>query len=80
VWQAHVHDLSTGVRHQISDHPVGVVLAYASCDGASVIWWQDETGDESGAWLSRAAADGEQSPLLPGVPAGWNEGIARPRA
>jgi dipeptidyl aminopeptidase/acylaminoacyl peptidase len=77
VWQAHVVDLTTGLRRRVTDHPVGVVAAYAAGGGETVTWWQDETGDESGAWLAQPFAGGETRPLLPGVPAGWNEGLAQ---
>ena len=61
VWQAHVHDLGTGRSvARFRSTPSGCSRPTPSCDGASVIWWQDETGDESGAWLSRAVAGGEQ--------------------
>jgi dienelactone hydrolase len=76
IWQAHALDLATGARRQVTDHPVGVVTFYASEDGSSTIWWQDETGDESGRWLAQDFGGGEARALLDGVPAGWNEGFA----
>lgn len=77
VWQAHVRDLMTEFERRVTDHPVGVVDAYAAAGGEAVTWWQDETGDESGAWLLQPFAGGGTKPLLPGVPAGWNEGLAQ---
>lgn len=76
VWQTHVRDLSTGLERRVTGHPVGVVDTYAAAGGEAVAWWQDETGDESGAWLSQPFEGGETRPLLPGLPAGWNEGLA----
>lgn len=76
IWQTHVRDLATGLARRVTDHPVGVVDAHASAAGGSVTWWQDETGDESGAWLVQPFHGGETRPLLRGIPRGWNEGLA----
>lgn len=77
VWQVHTWDVATGDRRQVTDHPVGVVTGSISVDGADVLWWQDETGDESGRWYAGPFAGGEARPLLDGIPVGWNEGFAQ---
>jgi dipeptidyl aminopeptidase/acylaminoacyl peptidase len=77
VWQALALDLATGERRTVTDHPVGVVSADVTPDGERVIWWQDETGDEEGRWLSQRFAGGASEPLLEGVPVGWNEGFSQ---
>ncbi len=76
-WQVHALDRTTGARRQVTDHPVGVVAGGVCHDGESVLWWQDETGDESGRWLTQPFAGGAPAPLLPDVPTGWNEGLAQ---
>ena len=77
IWQAHTFDLASGARRQVTDHPVGVVACHASEDGLSVVWWQDETGGESGRWLSQPFDGGATNSLVDGVPTGWSEGLAQ---
>lgn len=77
VWQVHTWDVTSGTRRQVSDHPVGVVEGYATLDGEGVLWFEDETGDESGRWLVQPFAGGEVRPFVEGVPRGWPGGIAQ---
>jgi dienelactone hydrolase len=78
VWQAHVADLSTGERRQVTDHPVGVIHAQLTPDGSHVVWFIDENGDESGSWWIQPFEGGDSKPLLSGVPErGWNGGLAQ---
>ncbi len=77
VWQVHTVDLSTGERRQVTSHPVGVVAGSITADGGEVLWWQDETGDESGRWFAAPFAGGDAHPFLDGIPVGWNEGFAQ---
>jgi len=76
IWQVHVWDPVTGMRRQVTDHPVGVITGSFDVDGAHVLYWQDETGDESGRWFAQPFEGGEPRPFLEGVPPGWNEGFA----
>ncbi len=77
VWQLHAWDSSSGLRRRVTDHPVGVISGSLSPDGANIHWWQDETGDESGRWLTAPFEGGDAAPLLHDVPVGWNEGMAQ---
>ncbi|MBA2740788.1 MAG: S9 family peptidase [Actinobacteria bacterium] len=77
VWQVHAWDLATGLRRQVTDHPVGLLDGVPTLDGEGVLWFQDETGDESGRWLVQPFHGGETRPFLDGVPHGWNEGLAQ---
>lgn len=77
VWQVHAWDAATGARRRVTEHPVGVVTGSVSVDGTRVLWWQDETGDESGRWYAQPFAGGDAHPFLDGVPVGWNEGFAQ---
>ena len=77
VWQLNVLDLSTGLRRQVTDHPVGVTDGTPILDGRAVLWFQDETGDESGRWLLQDFEGGQVRPFLEGIPPGWNEGMAQ---
>lgn len=77
VWQAHCWDPSTGLRRRVSDHPVGVVAAYASLDGAEVVYWQEDTGDETGRWLAQAFEGGGDEPFVPSAPVGWSDGFSQ---
>jgi dipeptidyl aminopeptidase/acylaminoacyl peptidase len=76
VWQVHAWDVATGERRQVTDHAVGVVDGTPTLDGEGVVWFQDESGDESGRWLVQPFAGGETNALLEGVPHGWSEGLA----
>ncbi len=77
VWQVHALDTETGVRRQVTDHPVGLVDGAPTLDGDGILWFQDETGDESGRWLVQPFHGGETREFLEGVPHGWNEGLAQ---
>jgi dienelactone hydrolase len=77
VWQVHVWDAANGARRQISDHPVGVREGYATFDGSEVVFWQEDTGDETGAWLAHPFDGGGSEPFMDGIPRGWNEGITQ---
>src|SRR5207244_3274536 len=77
VWQVHAWDVTTGERRRVTDNPVGVVDATPTLDGASVLWFADETGDESGRWHAQPFHGGETVPFLDGAPHGWNEGLSQ---
>ena len=77
IWQVHAFDTETGDRRQVTDHPVGLVDAVPTLDGEGVLWFQDESGDESGRWHVQPFHGGETSAFLDGVPHGWNEGLAQ---
>jgi dipeptidyl aminopeptidase/acylaminoacyl peptidase len=77
VWQLHAWDVSTGSRRRATDNPVGVVDGTPTLDGEGILWFQDETGDESGRWLVQPFHGGEARPFLEGVPLGWSAGIAQ---
>jgi hypothetical protein len=47
-WQLHAWDIATGARRQVTDHPVGLLDGTPALDGEGILWFQDETGDESG--------------------------------
>src|SRR5438128_2120263 len=73
----HALDLSTGQRRRVTDHPVGIIEGAPTYEGTGVVWFQDETGDESGQWLHQPFQGGPVTPFLDGVPHGWNEGLAQ---
>jgi dipeptidyl aminopeptidase/acylaminoacyl peptidase len=77
IWQVHTLDVATGETRQVSDHPVGVLEGYASIDGSGVIFWQEDTGDETGRWLQQAFEGGGNEAFLSGVPVAWHEGLAQ---
>jgi dipeptidyl aminopeptidase/acylaminoacyl peptidase len=77
VWQAHAWDVETGARRRVSDHPVGVLDGVPTRDGTGVVFWQEDTGDETGRWLVQPFGGGEAVPFLEGLPVGWNEGLAQ---
>ena len=76
-YQLHAWDRRTGVRRQVTHDPVGVLEGRPTRDGTGIIWFHDETGDETGTWVI-APWDEPLSPepLLTGLPRGWGEGLA----
>ena len=77
IWQVHAWDLATGDRRQVTDHPVGVLDGMPTRDGAGVVWFQDDSGDEAGRWLVQPFHGGETDAFLEGVPDGWSGGLAQ---
>ena len=77
VWQVHAWDRVTGMRRKVTDHPVGLTDGAPTLDGEGVLWFQDETGDESGRWMVQPFHGGETRPFLEGVPHGWSNGLAQ---
>ncbi len=80
VWQVHVWDTVTGTRRQATDHPVGVIDGTPTLEGEGVVWFQDESGDESGRWFVQPFGGGETAALLEGIPQGGARGWRRRRA
>ncbi|MGH3134681.1 MAG: S9 family peptidase [Gaiellaceae bacterium] len=77
IWQLHAWDAAADTRRQVTDHPVGVVDGTTTLDGEGVLWFHDETGDESGSWRIEPFGGGDSRPFLERVPIGWNEGLAQ---
>ena len=77
IWQVHAFDTETDHRRQVTSHPVGLVDAVPALDGEGVLWFQDESGDESGHWHVQPFHGGDTTRFLDGVPHGWNEGLAQ---
>jgi dipeptidyl aminopeptidase/acylaminoacyl peptidase len=77
VWQLYAWDSETDDRRQVTDHPVGLVDGTPTLDGERILWFEDETGDESGRWLAQSFSGGEAEAFLEGVPHGWSEGLAQ---
>ncbi len=76
-WQIHTLDLERGTTRQVTDDPVGLTDTVPTLDGEGVLWFQDETGDESGRWLVQPFHGGDTEPFLDGVPHGWSDGLAQ---
>ncbi|MBA3380672.1 MAG: S9 family peptidase, partial [Actinobacteria bacterium] len=77
IWQVHAWDAATGTRRQVTEHSVGVIDGTPTLDGEGVVWFQDESGDESGRWLVQPFGGGETRAFLEGIPHGWSEGLAQ---
>lgn len=77
VWQIHAWDAASGGFRMVSSHPVGVVEGHALLDGSGVVYWQEDTGDETGRWLLQPWEGGGDEPFVEGLPVGWNEGMAQ---
>ena len=77
VWQLYAWEPTSGERRQVTDSVIGVIDGTPTFDGEGILWFDDETGDESGRWLVQAFSGGETSTFLEGVPHGWSEGLAQ---
>jgi dipeptidyl aminopeptidase/acylaminoacyl peptidase len=76
-YQLHAWDRRTGRRRQVTTDPVGVLEGRPTRDGTGVVWFRDETGDETGTFvIAPFDEDLAPEPLLPGLPKGWPEGLA----
>ena len=76
VLQAYAWDRAEGTHRRASAEPVGVVLAEVTHDGSEIVWFSDDTGDESGRWIAEPFHGGERRALLPDAPVGWPEGLS----
>ncbi len=74
-WQVWATDLVSGERRRLTDEPVGVEEALVAPDGR-VVWWRDDTGDETGRWMSVDFDGARARPLVPDLPTGWRQGIS----
>jgi len=74
--QAVAWDRTAGTRRRITDEPIGVTNATVDRRGERVLWFRDETGDESGRWMATPFDGGDPTPLLEGVPNGWPSGLS----
>jgi dipeptidyl aminopeptidase/acylaminoacyl peptidase len=77
VWQLYAWEPTTGERRQVTDSVVGVIDGAPTIDGKGILWFEDETGDESGRWVVQPFTGGETQAFLEGVPDGWSEGLAQ---
>jgi len=76
-YQLHAWDRRTGRRRQVTFDPVGVLEGRPTRDGSGVVWFRDETGDETGTFVvAPFDEDVAPEPLLAGLPKGWAEGLA----
>ena len=76
-WQVHALDVDRGTTRLVTNDPVGLADAAPTLDGEGVLWFEDETGDESGLWVVQPFHGGETRPFLDGVPHGWSDGLAQ---
>jgi dienelactone hydrolase len=77
VWQLHTWEPTSGNRRQVTESVVGVVDGTPTLDGEGALWFDDQTGDESGRWIVQPFAGGETREFLEGIPYGWSEGLAQ---
>src|SRR5437588_3832116 len=77
VWQLYAWEPGNAARRQVTESRVGVIDGTPTLDGEDVLWFDDDTGDESGRWLVRPFAGGASGPLLENVPHGWSDGLAQ---
>ncbi|MEO8329578.1 MAG: prolyl oligopeptidase family serine peptidase [Candidatus Nanopelagicales bacterium] len=69
-------DRTSGVRRQVTNQRVGVEEMLLTPDARAVVWWQDDSGNENGQWVTTSLDSGNTEPLLPDAMIGWSQGIA----
>src|SRR5919206_2822685 len=74
VWQLFAWEPSSGERRQVTESTVGVTDGTPTLDGEGVLWFDDQTGDESGRWLVQPFARGATPPVLQGGAPGGEGG------
>ncbi|HZT93729.1 MAG TPA: prolyl oligopeptidase family serine peptidase [Gaiellaceae bacterium] len=77
VWQLHAWELGRPDRRRVTDSRIGVIDGMPTFDGEGIVWFADESGDESGHWLVQPYSGGESVTFLPGAPEGWSGGLAQ---
>jgi pimeloyl-ACP methyl ester carboxylesterase len=77
VWQLYAWEPSSGERRQVTESSVGVTDGTPTLDGDGAVWFDDDTGDESGRWMVQPFAGGESRPFLENIPHGWSNGLAQ---
>ena len=77
VWQLFAWEPASGERRQVTNSTIGVIDGTPTLDGEGILWFDDETGDESGRWLVQPFSGGETRAFLEGVPHGWTGGLAQ---
>jgi dipeptidyl aminopeptidase/acylaminoacyl peptidase len=75
-YQAYAFALASRECRRLSDEAIGIGDASPSADGLHAIWFRDDTGDESGRWVSAPAGGGAASPLVAELAPGWPAGVA----
>ena len=61
----------------MTESAVGVIDGTPTVDGEGILWFEDETGDESGRWVMQPFSGGKTRAFLEGAPDGWSEGFAQ---
>ncbi|MEX2275068.1 MAG: prolyl oligopeptidase family serine peptidase [Actinomycetota bacterium] len=75
-WQLWAWDRLVDERRKITDDPVGLHEGSPTPDGASIVWFLDDTGDEFGHYLVAPFEGGAPELLVDGIPDGWPSGLA----
>jgi acetyl esterase/lipase len=79
VYQLHAWNRATGETRQVTNEPVGLITGELTPDGDWIVWHRDMTGDETGMWVATPFEGGTGAaaePLVDGLPAGWDQGLA----
>ena len=51
IWQLFAWEPTSDRRRQVTQSAVGVVDGTPTLDGEGILWFDDQTGDESGRWF-----------------------------
>lgn len=75
-WQGWKVELGRRSHQQVTSSAIGTRSIDISPDGETVVWFEDETGDERGVWMAAPFTTGKSSQLLPEAAPGWASGFA----
>ncbi|MBW3604274.1 MAG: prolyl oligopeptidase family serine peptidase [Actinobacteria bacterium] len=69
-------DLRTGRHTQLTNEPTGVSWGTPTPDGAGVVWFDDDDGNEVGRFVVTPFDGGDATPLASELAPGWAAGIS----
>ncbi|MGH2451914.1 MAG: TolB family protein, partial [Candidatus Limnocylindria bacterium] len=78
-FEVYAHDRASGTRRQVTDRPEGTgyrVPPRLEPDGERVWWFDDDRGNEFGAWMAEPFAGGGPAPAAPGLAPSYSAGLA----
>src|SRR5215204_2889153 len=78
VWEVYAWDRRSDSHRRVTDRPNGTYYSALPPDGRTVWWFADTDGDEFGKWLAEPfeSAGSAPEPAVPGVPDGYQAGLA----
>lgn len=79
-WEVYVWDRPADAHRQVTDRPEGTFFGLLDPAGRHVWWFDDEKGDEFGAWTRQPFAGGAAEVATGHLPRAYSAGIALARS